>query len=76
MLQVAGDSAFIKIVGSLDFYESDIWAVVESKGVENMVVRCPDFSALQEIRQPTSSMYNMIAALTSPDVVSIKSLLK
>ena len=38
VLQVAGDGAFMKIIGSVDFFESDIWAIVESKGVENMVV--------------------------------------
>jgi Effector-associated domain 7 len=58
VLQVAGDDAFIKIIGSIDFFESDIWVVVESKAVENMVVRCPDLSeqeamgrAIHEIKE-------------------------
>src|SRR5215212_1267359 len=60
VLQIAGDDAFIKIVGSPDFFESDIWAVVQSNRVENMVVRCPDFSEKEAIGRAICEISNQV----------------
>lgn len=58
VLHVAGEGSSIEYLGNTDFLEADVWAIFESKGLETMIVRCPDFSeetsigqAIQEIRK-------------------------